>query len=489
MKIFFNSFNIDGLKRLSEGQIAQTAQNNGSVSYPNLKPLEKDTVSFSGRKTLIASDMSIAPSVSNCAKVNKDAEPARFYLNRILDEYIGPYVDTTDTLDTRDYPVLACKVRVKSPLSIREKVVSKYSAAYSKMADDFAKKVYDELSRYYVPNPDCNVKAVLNEVKSCIEGHDSRGEFLAYSNPALNYHIALMVLQEANAFKFDALGHEKQSAIDTEIIKNIIQYVRVQEPMQSTESAEGIKSYANDIVGARIVLREPDPNYTKKVFSALKAAVEAGKLKITSIENNIPDPDKLPEGDSVSDYIYAHDYTLQALRRVSGSELKTNKSKSGYMAVHINVDFSDCDFAKNKRYSGYKGEIQILGREVEKLKEIEDLCYKLKDNKNAIKSEYKPFKTHFEKYYTGDTKDVFDDYTYKMYLAQRRKPKSPKRKDFPSPAQLGFKDKLPEQLDFNQLAKIKAECDAVIKMNEAKELINEIQATIIGKKSKDKYYH
>ena len=134
MKILFNSFNIDGLKRLSEGQIAQTAQNNASVSYPNLKPLEKDTVSFSGRKTLIASDMSIAPSVSNCAKVNKDAEPARFYLNRILDEYIGPYVDTTDTLDTRDYPVLACKVRVKSPLSIREKVVSKYSAAYSKMA-------------------------------------------------------------------------------------------------------------------------------------------------------------------------------------------------------------------------------------------------------------------------------------------------------------------------------------------------------------------
>ena len=204
---------------------------------------------------------------------------------------------------------------------------------------------------------------------------------------------------------------------------------------------------------------------------------------IEHIENNIPDPDKLPKGQSLSDYVYASDSTLHSLKKVSGAELITNKSKSGYTAIHINVDFSDCDFAKrDPRYSGFKGEIQIIGREVEELKEIEDLCYKLKDNKNAIKAEYKPFKKHFEKYYVGDTRQAFDDYTYKLYLAQRSLPNKVRGQKFQTPEQLGFADLVPEQLDFNYLDKLKNDCDAIIKMNEAKALLDEIQAVLTGKK-------
>ena len=476
MKVSFDNFKINGFSYI------KPFQNNLGFNTC-LKPLERDTVSFSGRKSLIAQDMKLAPSLQSCQRVNKYAEPARYYLERILGEYVGPFVDSTDTLSTKQYPVLVCRARIKSPVSIREKVVSKYSAVSSDMAKDFARKVYNELARYYKPNPNCDVEKVLEDVKSRIEGHDSQGNFLPYTNPALFYYIALQSLQHANAFNFSSIDDEAQATIDKDVLDELKFYLDQHGQLPSTETHAGIKLYASDIVGARIVLREADTKYTKAVFNAIKAAVLDGKLKITTIENNVPDPEKLPKGQKLSDYVYATDATLNSLKKASGADLITNKSKSGYTAVHINVDFSDCDFAKrDPRYSGFKGEIQIIGREVEDLKEIEDLCYKLKDNKNAIKAEYKPFKQHFERYYVGDRKQAFDDYTYSLYLEQRALTKKRRGQDFPSIEQLGFADILPEELDFNYLAKIKKDCDTLIKMNEAKAIIDEIQATLSGKK-------
>lgn len=475
MKVSFNNIN---------GYSAFRPFNRVGFAAPNLAPLDKDTVSFSGRKSLIAQDMRLAPSMQTCKSVNKYAEPARYYLERILGEYVGPYVDKTDSLSTKQYPVLACRARVKSPVSIREKVVSKYSALSSDMAENYVKEVFNQLSKYYKINKDCDVNKVLSDVKSRIEGHDSQGNFLPYTNPVLYLNIALQSFKNANLFDFTSVRKDMMTEIYKNILDNIILYLSDNGQLPSTETQAGIKSYAKDIVGARIVLRDADVKNTKRVFNAIKQAVEDGKLKIISIENNIPDPDKLPKGQSLSDYVYATDATLKALQKASGAELITNKSKSGYTAIHINVDFSDCDFAKrDPRYAGFQGEIQIIGREVEELKEIEDLCYKLKDNKNAIKAEYKPFKKHFEKYYIGDTKQAFDDYTYRLYLEQRLSSKKMKGHRFPTIEQLGFSETVPQQLDFNVLSKVKKDCDTLIKMNEAKAILDEIQATLTGKKT------
>lgn len=453
-------------------------------SYPNLKPIECDTVSFSGRKTLIAEDMSIAPAVKSCTAVEKHAAPAKYYLERILAEYVGEYVDTTDSLPSEDYPILTCESRIKSPRSIREKVVSKFSASHAKMASNFTNKVFEELSRYYDVNEEADVEATIAEVQNNINCHDKRGAFMPHINPLLYYTIIQQCFEEAKIFNYSSVDETRQIEIDTEIANNLSEFVKSQKSLPLTHTNEGIKEIVSDIVGARIILREANPKYTKKVFDGIKRAVEDGKLEITSIENNIPDPDKLDENDNISNYIYATDSTLNSLKTVSGAPLYTNKSKTGYTAVHINVDFSDCDFAKqNSKFAGYRGEIQIIGEEVAQLKEIEDLCYKLKDNKKAIKAEYKPFKKHFQKYYVGDVVQHFDDYTYKAYLEQRAFNKKQDKKDFPSIKQLGFTGKVPEELDFNNLARIKRECDAVKKLNYTADLLKQIQAQIIKENS------
>ena len=110
-------------------------------------------------------------------------------------------------------------------------------------------------------------------------------------------------------------------------------------------------------------------------------------------------------------------------------------------------------------FNGYTGEIQIMGRDVEQLKDIEDLCYKLKDHKNAYKRVYEPFKKHFLPLYEQHT-EAFDEYTYRLYLAQRANSKKKKSSSFPSAASLGFDEsQIPRQLDFNRLASKKRDCD------------------------------
>ena len=236
-------------------------------------------------------------------------------------------------------------------------------------------------------------------------------------------------------------------------------------------SIKGVKHYANDIVGARITMKESDPEYTGLVLAALKQAVDDGLLNITSIENNLPDPKKLPQGKEISDYAYATDSQLRKLAKAADAKLIRNKSKSGYLAIHINVDLSSPLFSCYKGvFDGYTGEIQIIGSDVEQLKDVEDLCYKLKDDKNAIRSEYKPFKTHFKTYYNDETKDAFEDYTYALYLAQRSLPPNSKRTDFfPSIEELGFEGKVPKELDFNYLRRLKEKCDFSAKLAQKQE--------------------
>ena len=222
-------------------------------------------------------------------------------------------------------------------------------------------------------------------------------------------------------------------------------------------------------------MKESGPEYTAVVIEALKKAAEEGELKITSIENNLPDPRKLPKGKKLSDYIYATERQLLSLAKAANAPLIKNKSKSGYLAIHINVDLSSPLFnSYNGVYNGYSGEIQIIGSDVLQLKEIEDLCYKLKDNKNAIHIAYKPFKEHFQKYYKDDVKQAFDNYTYALYLAQRALPPGTKTQTrFPSIQELGFEGKVPPELDFNILKQIKLPCDKKKELMRQKQKLDE----------------
>ncbi len=431
--------------------------------YPNLAPLPKDTVSFTGSAELISEYMAYAPSGNLCKKLEDAAIPAQKYLEFILDKYLNPITKDDGNKKTNSMPVLAHPTRVKSALSIKEKVVSKFTKSYDEYNSKVRDAVLKELFKFFKINPAHSKEDVIKTVNEYLTPQNT---YLTFKNPKNVISDIVSVTKNLNLLNYDDYSKEavekKLNAIET-IISSIYPIPILPNPSTS----EGIKFFANDIVGGRIILNKTDKKNTAKVISALKSAVKDGYLNITSIENNIPDTKKIPKNKSLSDFDYISEDDLKSLAKQANAELITNKSHSGYIAIHINVDLSNAIFSKyNDKFNGYSGEIQIMGPDIETLKEVEDICYKLKDSKNAISSRYKEFKEHFDKYYK-DAKQAFQDYTYNLYLFQRMLPdhKSQLNQSFPSIKDMGYEGKVPAELDYNLLREIKNRCDREYKQN------------------------
>lgn len=135
-----------------------------------------------------------------------------------------------------------------------------------------------------------------------------------------------------------------------------------------------------DVMGFRIVLREHSPKNVEKVLKQLALAVKQGDLNIIEIENYL-----LPDGRG-----YCSTKVLEKLASVCNpNELDINltkKIKSGYPAIHIGI----------KTKEGYIGEIQIMGKDVEDVKDLDDWFYKILDHK-PLKKKYKSAQTKIEK--------------------------------------------------------------------------------------------
>ncbi len=426
---------------------------------------KRDLVSFGARSLLISENMKIAPSAVLCRNIYINAEPAEKYLELVLNKYLDRFVCKPNNSKTQNRPIAQISTRLKDPVSIREKVVSKYSKLYRDELDKFSNEIYDEFSQYCDVNPSVDRKVVIEKIQHIIKDSLPLGKSSIYENQEYLIRHIYKNLRSKTYFSFSNMSKKRIDRMLDEIISSM----EDKKPPETHEkiiedapsSVKGIKYYANDIVGARIVLKKVANSSVADILDAIKLAVKEKNLKIISIESNVPDPQKLPKGKQVKDYLYATEAQLRSLANTSNAKFLKNTSKSGYIAIHINVDLSNTKFGTEESpFNGYKGEIQIIGEDVEKLKDVEDLCYKLKDNKNAIKAKYKKFKEHFFKYYTDDIKKDFDEYTYMLYLKQRAaRANRYSNTIFPSIKALGFEGKIPPELDFNKLRELKLECD------------------------------
>lgn len=471
MKISLNNINLNQILNVNKTKTQTLNYGVGKLSCPNLAPLKADTVNFSGRAKLIGGDMKFAPQENVCRKVNENSEPARFLLECILDKYLTPLTSTKMADDPEEKPVKFTETRSKSSGSIREKVVSKFSKITRNETNMFVNQVVDELTNNFELSSGVTKEMVLDDAKRVVEYSISDDTKIPpYENIELFFDDIVAELQLLGRLNFSSQPDNKVSEVFENIKKNLAANNDATHHIGSRyydpTILGGIKHYANDIVGGRIIIDELGPEHGSHVVEALKQAVEDGAFKITSIESHIPDPKKLPEGKKIEDYAYATNRQLKSLAKAAGVEIIENKSKSGYLALHINIKLENELLDKyNGVFKGFDGEIQIIGEDVLALKEVEDMCYKLKDNKNAIHEDYKPFKEYFTTYYNDDNPEVqknFDDYTYALYLAQRSIPAgSTKTSKFLTIDELGFSGKVPYELDFNNLRKIKESCDLI----------------------------
>jgi len=129
-----------------------------------------------------------------------------------------------------------------------------------------------------------------------------------------------------------------------------------------------------DVVGVRIVLRSSTQKDFDIVFKELGKMVASGKLNVLEVENY-----RLTPRDSYVSQKTLDNFELACHKAGQYPEITSKPRESGYTAIHMTVQMPSGKFA----------EIQIMGRDMEKVKDIEDFFYKKRHIKD-FDEKYKP---------------------------------------------------------------------------------------------------
>lgn len=216
-----------------------------------------------------------------------------------------------------------------------------------------------------------------------------------------------------------------------------------------------------DVVGIRIVLKSSSQNDFDKVFKELGKMVVSGKLRVLEVENY-----RMTPRDSYVSKRTLDNFELACHKANLYPEISSKTRESGYTAVHMTVELP----------SGKYAEIQMMGRDMERVKEIEDFFYKKRCTK-AVDDKYKPIeallnrvmgKTKVDKATGKVSYEKLDDFqvaTLDRYIkdsyahARQIPPKHPKKAALGKDYFLPIPYSLPKELDFANIQKLKDTCE------------------------------
>lgn len=242
-------------------------------------------------------------------------------------------------------------------------------------------------------------------------------------------------------------SHEVGTLIFSKKSKNSLREKFVSRQIRSAEEA---KDEIRDIIRGRIILDTPlNEDGANCICNALKKAVNEKKIKIVNIKSYYEMDKKYTQG---YDLAYIPFKSLLKLddavtEKYGESVFRSGTPReNGYNAVHIIFELTN----------GYYAELQIMGKNVEKVKEMEDIIYKIKGNK-SVPEKYREVLEAYNKFVKGKSarEKELNEYTRRVYNAERLKElgkyENTEQKEFlPLPAN----SKLPRIFDFNNLAKI-----------------------------------
>ena len=218
------------------------------------------------------------------------------------------------------------------------------------------------------------------------------------------------------------------------------------------KTKQGLKNIG-DAIGLRITMGDSSQKDFDKVFNVLGIMVKKGLFKVREIENY-----RLTRKDS-----YVSSRTLDKFEDIC-HEMKQYPSRSGkaipngYTAVHLTLETPEAQLF----------EVQIMGKNVEDLKELEDFYYKKRCNKD-LPPKYASIQNMLdEKMGKLDemqleilNKYILDSYIHAKNLLKRSPKQRTKMSDF-----LPIPYFLPKELSFENLYKMKQECDLAYKASQ-----------------------
>ena len=214
-----------------------------------------------------------------------------------------------------------------------------------------------------------------------------------------------------------------------------------------------------DVIGLRVVLQKTSQQDFDKVFKALGKMVTSGKFKVLEVENY-----RMTPKESYVSQKTLNSFELACQKVGQTPKITSSPRESGYTAVHINVELP----------SGKLAEIQVMGCDMEKVKDIEDFFYKKRCNK-PLADKYKPIENLMLKVMGKTKKDkltgkisyekldefqvaTLDRYIKDSYAHARTIPPKISKKTVDNYF-LPIPYSLPKELAFENLQKMKDICD------------------------------
>ncbi len=291
-------------------------------------------------------------------------------------------------------------------------------------------------------------------------------KYLGKRTRDVSYQLACRVSSEAEPVEWKLLETlrdglkdvvESKAHPDNPIAKgNAGIHGGVKNPQSIIQKALAMKLYNQDeiesiadIIRARVCLRSSTPEDVDKVFKSIEKMVKRGTFKVLELENY-----RLQPGSG-----YATQKILDEFETVCAScgqypEIKSKSIPNGYSAIHLTVE-----------YMNRPVEIQIMGTDMEVVKEIEDFYYKLRCNKH-LAQKYKNIEDMMKEKMKGLgdfemqalERYIKDSYVHARNMAGRPTKKREVTRDF-----LPFPYFLPQELSYKNLLEMKEKCDDAAK--------------------------
>lgn len=327
-------------------------------------------------------------------------------------------------------------------------------------------------------------RAAINNAQLCEEIHKEAFFVNQWLQETLNKYFADDIYSEQNPEgNIETIqarvktGNSIEEKISDRIREALESTGDIKEKIFSPYDEKAIKKNIRDISGGRIVIKNAHDGEMDKVVENLCKMIIDERLIIDEIEYHKSPANEIDQyfTDKQLGKIAEAANKIRKANKLPLIKAKSKKSPSGYMALHLSINSTRKPNNVDDVYQNFYSELQVIGSDVEMLKDIEDFCYKLKKGLE-IKSgnvAYKPFEKLFldawnttDKKY-GDVQKNFKDYTIAAYKAQRMRRPSKDAEDntkdwaykFPTIEECGFAGKVPPILDFNILARIKRDCD------------------------------
>lgn len=223
-----------------------------------------------------------------------------------------------------------------------------------------------------------------------------------------------------------------------------------------------------DVIGARIILRDSSRKSFDSVFKELGKMVVAGQLNVLEVENY-----RLTPAESYISQKTLDNFERACAKAGQAPKISSSAIKSGYTAVHLTVKLPDGEYA----------EIQIMGRDMEKVKDLEDFYYKKRCNK-PIAPKYKPIEDMFNavmgkkcEKLDDFQKETLDRYIQDSYTHARTIPPQSARRRMGKDYFLPIPYFLPADLSFENLQKLKEQCDRIsVDEDTVRKMIEEINS-------------